>query len=391
MLHLIAPSSVLRERPAGHHVVVGPIELFFDLVYVFTIIQLSHSLLADLTWTGAAEFAVLFLAMWWAWNYSAWAMNWLEPESGQVQGLLGVLMLCALSMAVALPEAFGDRGLWFALSYVALQVIRSVYCVIALRGRDDVMARNFSHLLAWSLFAAPFWIAGAFVDDGARVALWVVAVVVDYVAPWTNYAVPGAGNTPMSTWSLRPEHLAERTELVFIIALGESILIMGGTLLSHDPTGASIVAAVLGFVLLLLLWWHYFNPRIHPSDTVDAAAAGRSAFAYAHALMVSGAIVLAVGLELVIAHPTGHLSAPTVTTLFVGPTLFLVGSIWLRTAQRVGDNTERAVAAAVLVVLGVILYAARDSAAPLLAVAAPIVVLAALSVVTLRTRSTASH
>lgn len=349
-----ARSGVLRRREPGVAPGVGAIELFFDLVYVFAIIQLSHYLLAHASWTGVIETAILFLAVWWGWNYTAWAMNWLDPDHAGVRALLATLMLPALGMAIAIPDAFGHRAALFVGAYLFLQLVRSGFMVFAFRGA--LMSRNYAQLLAWSVLAGVFWLAGVFAADDARLLLWAIAVVVDYLAPLVGFVLPVVGATKMSDWPLAEEHLAERNRLVFIIALGESILILGFTLSGIALSAATVVAAVAGFATIVLLWWLYFSYRLgnvadERRDDVDATTMARGAFAYAHAFMVAGAIVIAVGIEQVTVHPVHHASWAMAGTVLGGPALYLVGNIIFNRARWGAVPRSRLVALAALAVL----------------------------------------
>ncbi|CAM3613709.1 low temperature requirement protein A [Nocardiopsis gilva] len=347
---------VLRPRKKGEVPEVGAIELFFDLVYVFTVVQISHFLLGHLTLIGIAQSAVLFLAVWWGWNYTAWAMNWINPQSVAVRLLTALLMLCGLGMAIALPHAFTDEGPLFALSYVVLQLVRSSFMVWACRG--SVLSRNYAHLLSWSAVASVVWVIGAFAPEEMRLPLWVLALLIDYAAPLLNFYIPGRGGTPMSTWPLHREHLAERNRLVFIIALGESILIMGFTLEEVELTAPVVMATLLGFAGLVLLWWNYFGLRIEEEVEQDPegerqTAIARSAFAYAHAVMIAGAIVVAVSIEQVTFHPTGHTETPVAWCLVGGPILYLLGNLLYIHAIAGVVALSRIVVIAVLAALGI--------------------------------------
>lgn len=357
-------SGLLRDEEIRDH--VGPIELLFDLVYVFTIIQLSHYVVEHLSLVGLAEAVILFLAVWWGWNYTAWAMNWLNPQARFVQLLLAVLMLAALTMAVSVPSAFTDRAGLFVAGYLVLQLLRSAFMVFAFRGQQ--MGRNYAHLLTWSAAAGVIWLLGLLVDDELRLAVWAFAVAVDYAAPRASFAVPGFGTAPMHTWPLAESHLAERNRLVFIIALGESILVLGGALVDVEVTPVMVAAAVAGFATMFLLWWLYFDYRHgnaeHEIDRdADATALARGAYAYAHALMVGGAILVAVGIEEVAHHPTGHTSAMVALTIVSGPIVYLVGNLlfqralWRRTATSrfagIGLLLAAAVSAAALPPVGI--------------------------------------
>ncbi|OLL73361.1 putative transmembrane protein [Pseudonocardia sp. Ae168_Ps1] len=333
---------------------VAPIELFFDLVYVFAIVQVSHTLLYHLTPLGALETALLFTAVWWLWNYSAWAMNYLDPARTPVRVLNALLMLAALGMALALPSAFAGGGLLFALCFAAAQIGRPLFMWIAMRGH--VLSRNYRNLLVWSAAASVLFLVGAFLPPVARLVVWAVAVAVDLAGPRFEFRVPGLGSTPMTDWPVDVEHLAERNRLVFIIALGESILIMGFTLSEMaEITPYTVLITLLGFTGLVALWWSYFALAGHgtaASRGDDSTRAARSAFAYAHGLMVAGAVLFAVAIDLHLTHPENTPSL--VLTSIGGPLLYLVGNkIYLR--GRTGTvGASRYVAGAVLIVAGAV-------------------------------------
>ncbi|BBG03668.1 membrane protein [Pseudonocardia saturnea] len=330
---------------------VAPIELFFDLVYVFAIIQVSHTLLYHLTPRGALETALLFAAVWWLWNYSAWAMNYLDPARTSVRLLNALLMLAALGMALALPTAFSDGGLLFAACYATAQIGRPLFMWIAMRGH--VLSRNYRNLLVWSSVAGGLFLLGALLPPTARLVVWGLAVAVDLAGPRVEFRVPGLGSTPMRSWPIDIVHLAERNRLVFIIALGESILIMGFTLSELEPiTPYAVLIAGLGFTGLVALWWSYFALAGHDAPAShgdDSAGAARAAFAYAHGLMVAGAVLFAVGIEVHLTHPE---NGPALVLVSIGgPLLYLAGNtIYLR--GRTGAAGRSRYLAAVILVVG---------------------------------------
>lgn len=377
-------AGLTRADNDPHRSEVGPIELFFDLVYVFAIIQISHTLLADPTWSGAAEVAVLFLAVWWAWNYTAWAMNWLDPRNGWVRLLNAVLMLAGLGMALGLPHAFDDDALLFAGCYVTAQLIRAMFMVYA--GKGTWMRRNYLHLLIWSAAGGAIWLAGAVAPSDVRLWIWIVAVAVDYLAPRVDFRVPGLGSTPMSSWPVDAEHLAERNRLVFIIALGESILVMGFALSEMETVPASVVVVtLLGFVGLVVQWWNYFaiaGPDADHTGERGETRILRSAFAYAHAIMVAGAIVVAVSIELRITHD--HLDSLMILTTVGGPLIYLVGNV-LYLRSRTGNVAKSRYLAAVLLVLVALgAYAGRDVFAPLVLGVSTVLIMVGLAIYTQR-------
>ncbi|AZT83816.1 low temperature requirement protein A [Marinobacter sp. NP-4(2019)] len=353
-LHWIVPTGALRKLEGEEAPHVTNMELFFDLVYVFSIIQLSHYLLAHQTAIGALEAFTLFAAVWWSWNYTAWATNWVNPDHLSGRILMIALMACALAMAIAMPSAFTAKAGLFVGAYVVMALLRAFYMALVFRGSR--MGRNYAQLGLWSALSSVFWIAGAAFAE-CRLILWVIAVLVDYAAPYFGFWLPRLGATPMATWPLRGLHLLERNQQVFIIALGESILLLGGLLSHQTLTPATVLAAVLGFLMIVSLWWLYF---VHATETgerrfssaSDHTRLARAGLAYAHGIMVCGAITMAVAIEEIVAHPTAAVHLPAVIIAIAGPTLYLVGGmVFFRVmAQRV--PWVYGVATALLMVIG---------------------------------------
>ncbi len=326
LLDRFAPASALR--PPGEPRVTN-MELFFDLVYVFSIIQLSHFLLAHLSWLGALQAATVFAAVWWAWNYTAWATNWIDPDSMAGRLFMVALMGCALTMAVGIPTAYSTGAGLFVGAYVTMALVRAFYMAAVFRGQR--MGQNYAQLGAWSAVSAVFWIAGVFLPE-FRTGLWIAGVIIDYAAPYVGFWLPGAGATPMSTWTLNGLHLLERNQQVFIIALGESILLLGGTLIGTTLAAKYLGAAGLGFAIIVALWWLYFVRTTQKGEHAfahgeDHTKLARASLAYSHGVMVAGAVVVAVGIEMIIAHPFDPVYASTVLVATVGPALYLLGSV----------------------------------------------------------------
>ncbi|WP_345556219.1 low temperature requirement protein A [Streptomonospora halophila] len=374
-------------RHADRRSEVGPVELFFDLVYVFAIIQLSHVLIDHLSWHGFAETAVVFAAVWWGWNYTAWAMNWLNPSNTAVQLLNAVLMLASLGMAVAIPYAFGDAGLLFAGCFVFMGILRPVFMILAFKGGQT--ASNYRALLSWSALAGVFWIAGALLPPDVRLWVWLLAVAIDYAAPLVDFTIPGVVRAPMERWDTDPGHLAERNRLVFIIALGESILLMGGALADEGVVDAgNLLSLLLGFAGLTVLWWNYFALAGHDVTAGQGGTGAlRFAFAYAHALMVLGAIVVAVSMELRLTHD--HLTPGLALVTVGGPLIYLAGNLLFLRSRFGRIARSRFIAAALLAVIGAVAAVWHDHL-PVAAVTLPVlVVMASLAVLTARSRSAA--
>ena len=214
-------AGMLRVREKGEQRVT-PLELFFDLVYVFAVTQLSHLLLDHPSLGGALQTLFLLLVVWWAWQYTAWFTNWFHPDTQYVRLVLVAVMLASLVMSAAIPAAFGERGLVFALAYVAIQAGRTAFAVLAL-GASHPLSRVFWRILAWFAASGVLWVAGGLSEGWARVSLWMLALAVDYAGPVARYRTPGLGSSRTEEWTIEGAHLAERCQLFVIIALGESI------------------------------------------------------------------------------------------------------------------------------------------------------------------------
>ena len=320
----------LLRRRDGHHARVTFEELFFDLVYVFAITQLSHELLHNLSLTGVVETLILWFAVWLGWQYTCWVTNWFDPETPRIRTLLFTTMLAALVMASAIPGAFADKGLVFAGAYAAMQVGRTAYIVWQL-GPDHPLAANYRRMLGWLLIAAVFWIAGGLVEHEARMALWAVAIACEYASPMFGFALPGLGRSTTRDWTIDGGHLAERCQLFVIVALGETLLATGATLAEAESWDPATLSAMLAtFLGTLAMWWLYFGTssrdataRITGSD--DPGRIG-AYFHYVHAILVAGIIATAVGNDLVMAHPHDALKTTYALVLSCGPAIYLLGS-----------------------------------------------------------------
>lgn len=320
---------LLRHRD-GHHARVTFEELFFDLVYVFAVTQLSHELLHNLTASGVVETLILWFAVWLGWQYTCWVTNWFNPETPRIRGMMFATMLLGLVMAASIPRAFSDRGLIFAGAYVAMQVGRTAFIALQLPNGHP-LASNYRRMLGWVSISAVFWIAGALAQHETRAVLWFVAILCEYVSPMFGFALPGLGRSRTREWTIEGGHLAERCQLFVIVALGETVLASGATLADAQSWDVSVVLALLAtFVGTLAMWWLYFG-----TSSKDATAAitrsddpGRigAYFHYVHAILIAGVIATAIGNDLVLAHPHAYPVFAQIAILLAGPALYLLGS-----------------------------------------------------------------
>jgi low temperature requirement protein LtrA len=327
-----AAASLLRRRGAPSDAKVTNIELFFDLVFVFAVTQLSHRLLENLSLRGAVETTLLFLAVWWVWIYTSWVTNWLDPERVPVRIMMFVLMLAGLALSSSLPHAFENEGLLFAGAYVLMQVGRTVFTLWAVADSSRARTRNFQRVTLWLLLSGLFWMAGAAASGDLRLGLWALAVGIEYASAVAGFWVPGFGRSVTTDWDIQGEHLAERCSLFIIIALGESIVVTGSTAAGLEATAATTAAFLVAFVSSVAMWWIYFNIGVERGARQIASAAdpgrlGRLVYTYLHLLIVAGIIVGAVADELVLAHPTGHAELHALLAIIGGPALFLLGNL----------------------------------------------------------------
>lgn len=339
--------SLLRERTEGGHARVTFIELFFDLVFVFAITQISHGFLGNFTPLGAVQAGLLLMAVWWVWIYTSWITNWLDPDRNPVRLMLAALMLAGLFLSSSIPTAFGgghggeghdgvaDRGLVFAAAYVTMQVGRTAFFIATCK--EVSLLRNFQRIGAWLVASAVFWIAGGLAHGHERLMLWAIALGIEYVSPSVGFWTPGLGRSTTADWNIDGAHLAERCGLFMIITLGESILVTGATFASHAWDAMTVVAFVTAFTASVTMWWIYFSTTSESSAHIiahsdDPGRLARSAYTYSHLPIVAGVIVNAVADEFVLAHPTGHADLKTTIAVLGGFALYLVGVIFFKRA-----------------------------------------------------------
>ena len=319
-------TSLLRDRSENQR--VTNIELFFDLVYVFAVTQLSHHLLSETTIDGAFQTAILLAMVWLAWAYTTWVTNWLDPERLRVRLLLVVLMLISLAMSAALPDAFANRGLVVGVAYAVMQNGRTAFMVAALPAGP--LRRNYVRIQVWCVASGALAVGGGLAGGHARELLWLLAVGVDLLGGIVGFATPWLGWSRTADWTIEGGHFAERCQAFILIALGESIVIIGATLYGiKHVTATSIAAFVVAFAGSVALWWLYFDRSADDSAEViarsdDPGRLGRTAYHLIHPVMVAGIIVAAAGDQDILTSPSSH-AAPSAWLILGGPALFVAG------------------------------------------------------------------
>jgi low temperature requirement protein LtrA len=365
-------------RPREVARAVTPLELFFDLVYVFTVSQLAHNLLEHVDARGMAETLVLTLAVMYAWFMTVWTSNWLDGERQSVRLLLLGLMFASLLMSTSVSEAFGDRAGLFVVGYLTIQIGRTAFAVAAFRGHRLHM--HFVNALVWEVGTAPIWIAGIAADGDARLVIWGVATLVAYGGVIAGHPLPGRKSPFSSDSQIYAEHLLERFRLFFLIALGETVLTIGNAFAEQPVAADRLVVLAVAFVGTVALWWCYFHRAEELGMNAVEGAADPSRIVglgtYTLIAMVIGIIAIAVGDELAIAGPRDPSSFATAVLVFGGPAIFLLAQLAFMRRATGRMPGARAIACVALVALGV----ATSATSLLVAVLAASAVLVAVAI-----------
>ncbi len=319
---------------------VAPLELFFDLVFVFAITQVTALMAADPHWDGLGRGLLVLAALWWAWAAYAWLTNYIAAEEDRERLLMLAVMGAFLIAALAAPDAFGDDALEFALAYAAA---RWLHIFIFAEANDDIDAGEAIRRLARTALPAPaLLIAAAFIEDDTTQALvWIVALAMDFLGPYV-FGVRG--------FRVSPGHFAERFSLIVIIALGESIVAIG-TGLHGELTLGTIAASLLGLVLAFGLWWAYFDVvaivaerRFRQSEGERRLRIARDSYSYLHLPMIAGIMLVALGVKKTLGDVDAPLETIPSVALFGGIALYYAGHIGFRLRNVRTLNRPRSVA-----------------------------------------------
>lgn len=334
---------------------VTPIELFYDLVYVFAVTQLAELIRGASGVDGVVRTAILLAMVWQVWVYTAWLTNYLDPNHHAIRLLLVLLMLASLVLAADIPHAFDRAGLQVAIIYVLTQLGRSIYAAAGLRGH--ALRIIFLRLVAWTALGAIPMIAGGLLHGHVREGLWALGVAIELGGAAIGFATPGLGRSKTTEWTIDGAHFAERCQAFVLIALGESIVVSGTTLSGLTHVHASeIVAFGMAFGAVVALWWVYFDRAAADSARViaesdDPGRLGRSAFHWVHPLIVGGVIVTAAATHEVLAHPLAHGSMRAAWLMIGGTALFLGGHAVFKAVIWRMPNWPRIVAVPALLLL----------------------------------------
>jgi low temperature requirement protein LtrA len=310
------------ERDDEHQ--VTPLELFFDLVFVFAMTQVTSQLADDPTWGGVLRGMLVLAALWWAWSVYAWLTSAIDVDEGGVRLTMLASVGAMLIVALAVPGAFGDDAVLFAVAYLLVRLLHLVLSAIV--ARDDPDRRGaLLRFAPTAIFGPLLLVLAGFLEGDARIAVWVVALAIDYLGP----VVIGVGRG----WQVAPEHFAERHGLIILIALGESIIAIGVGA-GFELTSGVIVGAALGIVVVSALWWLYFDiaaivarTRLMRARGLELHRLALHAYSYLHLPMVAGIVLFALGLKTTLGHVGEALDTVPAVGLCGGAALYLLGHI----------------------------------------------------------------
>jgi low temperature requirement protein LtrA len=325
---------------------VAPLELFFDLVFVFALTQVTLLMSNDPTWEGLGQGMLVLALLWWAWAAYAWLTNYIAADEGLERLLMFAVMGAFLIAALAVPEAFGDDALLFAIAYAAA---RWLHIFIFAEANDDVDTGQAIVRLARTALPAPLLlIVGALLGGTAQAVIWIVAMAIDFAGPYV-FGVRG--------FRVSAGHFAERFALIVIIALGESIVAIGAGL-EGEVDGGVLVAAALGLTVACALWWAYFDvvalvaeSRFRQTHGDERVKRARDAYAYLHLPMIAGIVLVALGVKKTIGDVDHALETVPAVALFGGIALYYAAHVGFRLRNVGSLNAARLVALLVCLAL----------------------------------------
>jgi low temperature requirement protein LtrA len=317
----------VSEQHAEREQRVTPLELFFDLVFVFGFTQVTTVLSDDPTWSGLGHGLLILAALWWPWAAYAWLTNTVDPGVGLVWGSMLVAMAAMFVAALAVPEAFGSHGVIFGVAFLIVTLMHLTLYALGSRGDRDLL-KAILRIAPAAIVGSALIIAAGFSAGALRPTLWVLALAVGFLGPLFSGT---------SGWRVNPAHFIERHGLIVIIAIGESLVAIGLGARGTELGAGVVVAAVLGFLVASSFWLAYFDffPMRAQQLLVDRSggervALARDAYTYLHLPMVAGIVLFAFAIKTTLAHVGDELPTVAAFALCGGPALYLLAYVALR-------------------------------------------------------------
>ncbi|MEV0609436.1 low temperature requirement protein A [Polymorphospora rubra] len=367
---------------------VEPVELFFDLVFVFGIFQLTSQLLHHLSVRGAAETGVLLLAVFTVWYYTSWEATLVRIERARTTAMVLAVMFFGLFMNAAVTHAFEGSGWDFVAPFLLVQLGRGLWTLLNVEG--EIWRDHYRRTLLWLLASTPVWVVGAAADPEHRLYWWAVAAGLDLCGTWLGHPLPGRALHSVSVAGAESGHMLERCRLFLLLALGGTVLSTGLAIAAVPLTALTVVTGSAALLVTVALWLLAFGGvgRLvvrHVEETHDPIYATRMA-GNVLTVMVAGLVAMATAFEMVIHHPHGRPSATLSLLLFGGSILFLLAQSWYARAVPRIKPWHWLIASAALALVGA---AAGVLAQPYLALLAAAVAL--ITAATVVTRSATGH
>ena len=341
-----ADDGITAEQEDEHAVSV--LELFFDLVFVLAITQVTLLLADDLTLGGLLRGLLILALLWWSWVGYSWLTNSVDVDDVATRISIFVAMAAFTVAALAVPAAYGDDAVPFALAYAvarAMQVGLYAYGT----DEDDPNHGAILRLGPGFLLSAGLIVLGAVVGGDAQIWIWLVAIVIDVLTPVVF---------DTSQFRVHAGHFAERHGLIIIIALGESIVALGSGVTEETVDVSRAIGASLGVAAAATLWWLYFDivavvaeHRMKQARGGERAHIARDSYSYIHFFMIAGIVLLALGIKKVLLDSEEPLKLVPAVALCLGPALYLLGHIAFRLRNVGSLNRQRLVVAIVLLAL----------------------------------------
>jgi low temperature requirement protein LtrA len=369
--------AVEEVEPDGGEHAVTPLELFFDLVFVFALTQVTALMAAEPTWEGLAKGLLVLAAVWWAWVGFSWLTNVVEPEHAAVRLAMFAAMAAMFVVALAVPHAFNDDALLFAVAYAVVRVMHIALFALAPNGAGfGVAVKLFAPR---ALTGVALLVVASTLDGAAQGLCWLAALTIDYTAV--------VGRRQLEGWRVHAEHFAERHGLIFLIAIGESVVAAGIGLGETELDAPAVLAAVLAVAIAAALWWSYFDvvavvaARVLERNTgVARVAMARDSYSWLHLPMIAGVVLVALGLKKALGDAGEPLKLVPAVALCGGAALYLVAHVAFRWRNVRSVNRQRLLAAAALAAL-VPLAREVDALGAVAAVAGVLVALVAFEAV----------
>jgi low temperature requirement protein LtrA len=306
---------------------ITPLELFFDLVFVFAFTQVTAVISHDTTWAGVCRAMLILAAVWWAWASYAWLTNTVDAGEDVVLAAVLVATAAMFVAALAVPDALGQHGVVFGVAFLIVAVMHLALYALSARSDPELFVAIL-RIVPSSLLGASLILVAGFMHAPAKEVIWIAALAVGFLGPLFG---------SMDGWQLAPAHFVERHGLIVIIAIGESLVAIGLGAQSADLDMRVITAALLGLLVATSFWLAYFDffPIRAQQLLMERRGAARitlarDAYTYLHFPMIAGVVLFAFAMEVTLAHVRQELDAIPAFALCAGPAVYLLAFVALR-------------------------------------------------------------